>query len=130
MARWLLKTEPSTYSWDDLVREGRTVWDGISNPLALKNLRAARPGDELLIYHTGSERRVVGVARVVKGSDSSSSGQVEIAPEAPLPRPVGLDQMKKDKSFAGWELLRLPRLSVVPVPDAIWRRLMALARTP
>src|SRR5687768_10892936 len=129
MAHWLLKTEPSTYSWDDLVREKRTVWDGISNPLALKNLRAARAGDEALVYHTGSERRIVGVARVVTGSDSQS-GQVEIAAEAPLPRPVGLDEMKKDKAFAGWELLRLPRLSVVPVPDAIWRRLMGLARTP
>ena len=130
MARWLLKTEPSTYSWDDLVREGRTVWDCISNPMALKNLRAARAGDELLVYHTGTERRVVGTARVVKGGDSSPAGQVEIAAEAPLPRPVELAEMRKDGAFAGWELLRLPRLSVVPVPDVIWRRVLSLARTP
>ena len=133
MARWLLKTEPSTYSFQDLEKERRAVWDGVSNPVALKHLRAVRKCDELLIYHTGGEKAVVGVARAV--SDSYPDPQrkdaklavVDLAPVRRLPRPVPLAEIKRQKPFAGWELVRLPRLSVMPVPDPLWQRLIELA---
>jgi predicted RNA-binding protein with PUA-like domain len=133
MNHWLLKTEPGEYSWDDLVRDGRATWDGITNPLALKNMRSAQAGDTVLIYHTGSERRALGVARVTRGpypdprKKNSRLIVVDIAPVAPLPTPVTLQQIKADPKFAGWDLLRLSRLSFVQVPEPIWRRLMELA---
>jgi len=133
MGYWLLKTEPGTYCWDDLVREKRATWDGITNALALINLRKARTGDEALIYHTGSERRAVGVARIVKGPypDPKKNDPrlvvVDIAPTGLLKTPVSLDRIKSDPVFEGWDLLRLGRLSFVPVPAPIWRRIMKLA---
>jgi len=132
MSHWLFKTEPSAYSWDDLVRDGRAVWDGITNPLALKNLRTVCAGDSVILYHTGSERQSVGVARVIAAPYADPKAKdprravVDIAPVAPLPRPVTLEQLKADPAFADWDLLRLPRLSVVPVPPALWKRLMKL----
>jgi len=133
MAYWLLKTEPTAYSWENLARDGRTVWDGITNALALKNLRAAAVGDEVLIYHTGSERRAVGIARVVKAPypdpkrNDPKLAVVEIAAVRALKQPVTLEQVKTDPAFAGWDLLRLSRLSFVPVPEPIWRRLLKMA---
>lgn len=132
MANWLLKTEPDDYSWDDLARDGRTVWDGITNNLALMNLRRAARGDRAAIYHTGVERRAVGIARVVRAAypdpahDDPKRLVIDIEAVEPLPRPVPLEAIKADPAFEGWDLIRIPRLSFVPVPAAIWRRLMSL----
>ena len=133
MAYWLLKTEPDCYSWDDLVRDGSTTWDGVSNALALKHLRAMRKGDLALIYHTGDERAAVGVAHVASApypdpkEDDERLVVVDLKPKAKLPRPVGLSDIKADPTFAGWEFLRIGRLSVVPVPVNMWERILGLA---
>jgi predicted RNA-binding protein with PUA-like domain len=132
MAKWLLKTEPSTYGYDDLERERRAVWDGVTNPVALKHLRAIRKGDELLVYHTGDEKAVVGLARAVSDPYPDPKRKdpklavVDLAPVRRLPRPVTLAAVKQQKAFAAWELARLPRLSVMPVPEPIWRRLLEM----
>jgi predicted RNA-binding protein with PUA-like domain len=133
MARWLLKTEPSTYSFADLQREKKATWDGISNAAALKNLRTMKKGDTLFIYHTGDERAVVGIAEVTSKpypdpkEDNEKLVVVDLKPKKALARPVTLDTIKSDKAFAGWDLLRIGRLSVVPVPDAMWKRIEQLA---
>lgn len=133
-AYWILKTEPSTYSFADLVRDRRTTWDGVNNPVAQKNLRAMAPGDSVLIYHTGNEKACVGQARVIKAAYPDPRGtkdtQVVVDLEAgpPLPRPVTLAAIKADPAFADLALVRQGRLSVVPVPAALWRRLLDMAR--
>lgn len=123
MNAWLLKTEPSEYSLDDLQSDGRTLWDGVANAMALKFLRQISAGDQLLIYHTGSEKAVVGIATATADAVTRSSDPGDVAVEIQfdrrLPRPVSLAEMKADKAFHGWELLRLPRLSVMPVPAPI-----------
>ncbi len=134
MPGWLLKTEPSEYSFADLLRHRRTVWDGVANALAVKHLRAMREGDEAFIYHTGSERAIVGLARVVRdpyvaGGETGAQGWVvDLEAVGPLPRPVTLAEMRGNDHFAGFELVRLPRLSVMPVPPPIWRAILDLAR--
>lgn len=126
---WLLKTEPSAYGWDDLVREKTTVWDGVSNPVALRNLAAMKPGDDALIYHTGKEKAVVGLARVTKGAYPDSKAKdlkllvVEIAPVRALASPITLAQIKADQTFADSPLVRQGRLSVVPLTDEQFARL-------
>lgn len=126
---WLLKTEPSTYGWDDLVREKTTVWDGVSNPVALRNLAAMKPGDDALIYHTGNEKAVVGLARVTKGAYPDSKAKdpkllvVEIAPVRALAAPITLAAIKADQTFADSPLVRQGRLSVVPLTDEQFARL-------
>jgi predicted RNA-binding protein with PUA-like domain len=116
---WLLKTEPSTYSWADLEREKTAVWDGVSNPVALKNLAAMKPGDDALIYHTGDEKAVVGLARVTKAAYPDPKAKdpkllvVEIAPVSRLSRPVTLQEIKADPQFRDSPLVRQGRLSVV-----------------
>ena len=133
MARWLLKTEPDCYSWSDLERDKKTVWDGVSNALALKHIRSMARGDEALIYHTGDERAAVGVAQVVSApypdpkEGDEKLAVVDLKLKRKLPRPVTLDMIKSDPAFAGWDLLRIGRLGVVPVPDAMWDRLLELA---
>ena len=128
-AHWLLKTEPSTYGWNDLTREKTAVWDGVSNPVALKNLAAMQPGDDALVYHTGSEKAVVGLARVTKAAyPDPKAGDpkllvVEIAPVRALARPVTLAEIKADREFADSPLVRQGRLSVVPLTTAQFRRL-------
>src|SRR5271157_3641762 len=122
--RWLVKTEPSEYSFSNLMRDERTRWDGVANPLARKHLAAMARGDEVLVYHTGSEKAVVGTARV----SAAAGGEVELAAGAALPRPVALGELKADKGLAGWELVRLPRLSVLPVTDGQWGAVMAKAK--
>lgn len=135
MSTWLLKTEPTTYSFDDLVRDGKTVWDGVSNPVALKHLRSMKKGDGILIYHTGNEKAIVGLARVVSAPypDPRSKDPrlvvVEIAPGRKFERPVTLQEVKADKAFTGFELVRIPRLSVMPVPDSLERRILDKARS-
>lgn len=118
---WLVKTEPSTYSFADLERDGTTTWDGVKNPLALKHLRAMQPGDEVLIYHTGNEKAVVGVATVAAAGDPP-----KLKAKRCVPRPVTLKQIKADRSFADFALVRIGRLSVMPVPAAQYRRILAL----
>jgi predicted RNA-binding protein with PUA-like domain len=133
MANWLFKEEPSHYSFADLERDGSTVWNGVSNALALQNLRKVRPGDRVFFYHTGKEKAVVGVMEVAAaGPDKKDENAVAVTvrPVRRLQHPVSLSRIKSDKSLAGWELVRLPRLSVMPVTDAQWRRVEALSRKP
>jgi predicted RNA-binding protein with PUA-like domain len=126
---WLLKTEPSTYSWDDLAREKTAVWDGVSNPVALRNLAAMKPGDDALIYHTGGEKAVVGLARVTKAAYPDPKAKdpkllvVEIAPVRKLARPVTLADIKSDPLFKESALVRQGRLSVVALNAEQFRRL-------
>jgi predicted RNA-binding protein with PUA-like domain len=135
MNRWLLKTEPSDYSWDDLARDKKTAWTGVTNALALKHIRAMRSGDLAMIYHTGDERAVVGLAKIVSGPreaavERAKSVVVDIAPGRRLGRPVTLGEIKADRAFAGWELVRIGRLSVMPVTAAMWDRVETLAKSP
>ncbi len=133
-SRWILKTEPGTYSFEDLVRERRTCWDGVANPVALKHLRAMRPGDPVLIYHTGKERRAVGLAKVVSDPYPDPKGKdparvvVDLEADRPLARPVTLAEVKADPAFRDLALVRMGRLSVVPVPPEQWTRLLAMSR--
>lgn len=132
-AYWLFKSDPEHYGFSDLVRDGRTVWDGVSNNLALKNLRATRPGDLVLIYHTGGEKCIVGVAEVTSPPYSDPKQKnprlvvVDVKALHALPRPVPLDEIKKDPSLRSFDLVRLPRLSVMPVSDIQWKTLLKLA---
>jgi len=131
VACWLLKTEPGVYSWDDLVREGSTAWTGVTNAQAQGNLRAMRPGDRAVVYHSG-EKRAVGVAEVVTAAypDPTGDGEavcVDLRALEPLPSPVPLDALKQEAAFAGSILLRQGRLSVVPLSPAEWRSLVAIA---
>lgn len=131
MAYWLLKTEPGAYSWDDLVRDGRTAWTGVANPQAQANLRAMRAGDRAVIYHSG-EKRAVGVAEVVRIAypDPTADGTkvaVDVRADEPLAAPVPLDALKEEAAFEGSALLRQGRLSVVPLSPAEWRGLVAVA---
>ena len=133
MAYWLLKTEPSTYFFADLQRDGQTVCDGVRNAAALIHLRAMRVGDQALIYHSGGERAVVGMATIV--SDPYPDPQagdpklvvVDVRPVQPVPVAVSLGTIKADGLFADMPLVRQPRLSVMPVTDEQWQRLMQLA---
>lgn len=130
---WILKTEPDSYSYADLVREGRAVWDGVSNNAALKHMREMQPGDQALIYHTGDERRAVGLAEVTSGPypDPQRGDEklvvVDVRPLRELQRPVGLATIKAEPFFADFALVRQSRLSVVPVNPDQWARIMELA---
>jgi predicted RNA-binding protein with PUA-like domain len=131
---WLFKEEPSNYSYDDLVRDGKTSWTGVRNPVAQKNLRSVEKGDRIFFYHTGSEKAVVGIARAAARSyadPADKSGKlfaVDIVPERKLPQPVTLAAVKADKFFASFALTRIPRLSVMPVTDEQWERIEAMSR--
>jgi len=133
MARFLVKTEPSTYSFADLQRDKRTVWDGVSNPVALKHLATIRKGDTVIVYHTGDEKQAVGLA--VAASDAYPDPKlkdpkrpvVDLAADRALPEPVTLAQVKADVVLKGTELARLPRLSVMPFSEAHFLRLLRLA---
>lgn len=139
MTLWLAKTEPDAYSYADLVRDTRTEWDGVTNPAAQKNMRAIAKGDEVLVYHTGSERRIAGVAKVVKGAYPDpgkpqllASGEpkfvlFDLAPVAEATRSCTLADVKADARFADFDLIRLSRLSVMPVPAKLARPLRAMA---
>jgi predicted RNA-binding protein with PUA-like domain len=121
---WLLKTEPATYSFDDLEREGRACWDGVANPVALRNLRAMKRGDRVLVYHTGGEKAVVGTAEVVREAypdPKAKDGRqvvVDIEPRGRLARPVTLAEVKAMAELAESPLVRQGRLSVVPITAA------------
>ncbi|MBS0283601.1 MAG: EVE domain-containing protein [Proteobacteria bacterium] len=131
MSHWLLKSEPESYSWDDLVRDGGTEWDGVRNNAAAAHLRAMRPGDRALIYHSGKEKAAVGVAEVTRGPRKDGDGgtwvSVAIKPVAPLPHPVTLAAMKAEPALAALPMLRQSRLSVSPVGDAEWAAIERMA---
>lgn len=129
MARWLFKEEPEEYGFDDLLRDGQATWDGVANALALKHLRAVRPGDEVFFYHTGKEKAVVGVMRVAAVAEEDGSPVVTVKPVRRLANAVSLAAIKADPLFADWELVRMSRLSVMPVPDALWERIGELAKS-
>jgi predicted RNA-binding protein with PUA-like domain len=134
VAYFLLKTEPSTYSWDDLARERKAVWDGVTNPVALRNMRAARPGDLVLIYHTGDERAAVGIAEVTSAAypdPKDKAGKLsvfDLAPQKKLERPVTLEEIKSMKEMASSPMIRQGRLSVVPLDPPQWEALLARAK--
>lgn len=133
MATFLVKTEPTTYSFSNLQRDRRTVWDGISNPVALRNLAAIRKGDTVVVYHTGKEKQAVGLA--VAASDACPDPKagkdgppvVNLEAGRPLPKPVTLAQVKADALLKTSDLARLPRLSVMPLSEAQFQRLLKLA---
>ncbi len=128
--RWLLKTEPSTYAYDDLERDQKGVWDGVANPVALKHLRAMAVGDECFVYHTGDQKRIVGIARVTKApypdpkQADPKLAVVDLVPVRRLTRPVTLSEIKGSDLFAGSDLVRLPRLSVMPFPAPLWEAVL------
>jgi predicted RNA-binding protein with PUA-like domain len=129
--RWLVKEEPTHYAHGDLVRDGRTEWNGVHNALALRSLRAMRPDDPVLYYHTGGVRAIVGLARVAgvprpDPDDERGSWSVTIAADRPLARALPLDELKATAEFAGSPLLRIGRLSVLEVTAAQWARVLAL----
>ena len=131
-AHWILKTEPTTYSFERLTKDRRTVWDGVSNPLALKHLGEMAVGDQVLIYHTGDEKAAVGLARVVRAAYPDPKAKdpklvvVELEAGHPLAKPVTLAAVKADPAFADLALVRMGRLSVVPVKPEQWKRLLAM----
>ena len=123
---YLLKTEPSEYSFSDLQRDKETTWDGVSNPVALKNLRAMKPGDQLIVYHTGADKSAVGTASVVSVDTSDEKNpRVKIKTGKPLPKPVSLAEIKANKLFADSPLVRQGRLSVVPLTEPQYKALVA-----
>jgi predicted RNA-binding protein with PUA-like domain len=129
----VLKTEPSEYSWDDLRRDKKTLWSGVKNPTARKHMREAKRGDLAVIYHTGTERRAVGIAEITSAPmpDPKDLQAVvfEVRSKKPLAEPVGLDEIKAHPAFADSPLVKMGRLSVVPLTPAQWKVLLALART-
>jgi predicted RNA-binding protein with PUA-like domain len=131
---WLVKSEPGTYSWDDLVRDGSTVWDGVKNPLALRHLAAMRKGDLVLFYHSGTGKHVVGVARVAREAWPDPKLRdprrlvVELSPVKPLAQPVTLAEIKADPQLAKLPLVRQPRLSVMPVDAEAFERIVERGR--
>jgi predicted RNA-binding protein with PUA-like domain len=135
MAQWLVKEEPEHYNYDQLERDRKTVWAGVRNPLAQKHLRSIRKGDRIFYYHTGKEKAVVATAKAASDAypdPGDSSGKlfvVDIAPEKKLSRPVTLAEIKAEKAFASFPLVRMSRLSVMPVTDAEWSRIEQLSRT-
>ena len=132
MAHWLMKSEPGSYSWDDLVRDKATEWDGVRNPTARQHLKAMKPGDEAFFYHSGEERRIVGIMRVSRGPkpDPKDPAWVSVAVEPVRPfGPVTLKVIKAEPSLAEMELVRLSRLSVSPVRDEEWDMILKMGGT-
>jgi predicted RNA-binding protein with PUA-like domain len=131
MARWLMKSEPGSYGWDDLVREGAAEWDGVRNAAARLHLKAMKAGDEAFFYHSGAERAVVGVMRIERAAAADPKDpdwvSVAVAPVRALPRPVTLKAIRAEPRLAKMELLRQSRLSVSPVRDEEWEAILALA---
>jgi len=134
---WLVKQEPSGprgYNFSTLQKEKTTVWDGVHNNLALKHMRNMKKGDSVLYYHTGDERQAVGIMTVTSKpysnpeEDNERFVVVDVKYKRQLDKPVSLEQMKKEKSFKNWELLRISRLSVMPVPKTIWDKIISLSK--
>ncbi|HXZ43968.1 MAG TPA: EVE domain-containing protein, partial [archaeon] len=125
--------EPGEYSFDDLIRDKQTVWDGVTNALALKHLRAIRKGDELLIYHTGNVRAAVGIGKAASDPYPDPTKQdpkivvVDVVPVRRLAQPATLEAIKASPVFHSFELVRLPRLSVMPVPTMLWKKILQMS---
>jgi predicted RNA-binding protein with PUA-like domain len=130
---WLFKEEPTHYGYDAFAKDGTTVWSGVRNPVAQRHLHAVKKGDHVFYYHTGDEKAVVGIAKALGDAypdPDDSSGKhavVEVAPVRKLPRPVTLAEIKADPAFKDFALVRISRLSVMPVPDALWERIVGMA---
>ena len=131
MAHWLMKSEPESYSWDDLVRDGGTEWDGVRNNAARLHLKAMKRGDEALFYHSMSDKAVVGIMRIVREAQPDPKDpdwvSVRVEPVRPLDRPVTLAEIKAEPRLAKMELIRQSRLSVAPVRDDEWQVVLQLA---
>ena len=136
MAYWLLKSEPSSYSWDQLVADGRTHWNGVRNAQALNNLRAMKAGDRAFFYHSNDGKEIVGIVEVVKtfypdpADKSGKLGMVDVKPVAPLARSVSLTAMRANPELSGLSLLKQSRLSVCPVTESEWSALCRMADAP
>jgi predicted RNA-binding protein with PUA-like domain len=136
MANWLFKEEPSNYSFDAFVKDKKTVWSGVRNPVAQKHLHAVKKGDNIFYYHTGDEKSVIGVARAVRDAypdpddKSGKAAVVDIEPVRKLNRPVTLAEIKADDRFKTFPLVRISRLSVMPVSDAEWKRIETMSDAP
>jgi predicted RNA-binding protein with PUA-like domain len=131
---WLFKEEPTHYSYDDLVREGKTRWSGVRNPLAQKHLHAVRKGDRILYYHTGDVKAIVALARAASDAypdpadPTGKAAVVDVAPDEPLRRAVTLAEVRANPAFAMFPLVRMPRLSVMPVEDALWKEIERMSK--
>ena len=134
MTYWLFKEEPEHYSFDDLVKDRKARWDGVRNNLALKHLRSIKKNDLVLYYHTGEEKAAVGIAKVTSNPYPDPEEKdpkivvVDIAPVEQLKRPVTLAEIKANAKFKSFELVRIPRLSVMPVPDTLWDEIIKMSR--
>lgn len=132
MNYWLVKSEPFKYSWDQLVKDGKTMWDGVRNYAARNNLRAMKKGDEVLFYHSNEGLAIVGIAEVLKEAyqdpttDDTNWVVVDLKPKKAIPKPVTLEQLKADPSFADMDLVRLGRLSVGIVKPAEYKKIMKM----
>ena len=138
MNYWLAKQEPGGprgYSFEELKKDKKTVWDGVRNNLALKHMREMRPGDHVLFYHTGDERQAVGIMEVTSEpypnpeEDDERYIVVDVRYKKQLRRPVTLDEIKKNKKFRDWELVRISRLSVMPVPGTVWDEIIRISQS-
>ena len=131
VAYWLFKQEPSAYSYSQLEKDGKTIWDGVTNNLALKHMRSVRKGDRALFYHTGDEKQVVGIMEITSepypDPKYSSLVVVDVKPAGRLGRPVTLSQIKEDPVFEKWELVRISRLSVMPFRQRLWDRIIKMS---
>ena len=131
---WLFKEEPANYAFDALVKDKKTVWSGVKNPLAQKHLRSVKKGDAIFYYHTGDEKAVVGIARAMgdaypdPADKAGKAAVVDVAPVKKLARPVTLAEIKADPAFKDFALVRISRLSVMPVSDAQWKRIELMSK--
>lgn len=132
---WLFKEEPTHYGFDALVKDKHAVWSGVKNPVAQKHLRSVKKGDRIFYYHTGDEKQIVAIATALSDAypdpadKSGKASVVDIGPVKKLPRPVTLKEIKADKSFANFPLVRISRLSVMPVTDAEWARIEKISQS-
>ena len=131
MAKWLMKSEPEAYSWADLVRDGATEWDGVRNNAARLHLKAMQPGDEAFFYHSMSDKAVVGIMRIVRAAEPDPKApdwvRVRVEPVRPLTTPVTLAAIKAEPALAKMELIRQSRLSVAPVREEEWAKVLEMA---
>ena len=134
MSRWLFKSDPEVYSWNHLLKDKKTTWDGVSNNLALKHLRSVKKGDEIFIYHSGDDKAVIGIAKAASDAyahpsqENSRFAVVDIVSKEPLKNPVTLQAVKRNAKFASWELVRMSRLSVMPVSEVQWNEVLRLGK--
>lgn len=131
---WLAKQEPTSYNFDMLKKDKKTMWDGVHNNLALKHMSSMKKGDQIFFYHSGDERQIVGIMEVASNpypnpeEDNERYIVVDVKYKKPLKKPIGLDEIKKKAKFRDWDLLRLSRLSVMPVPKGIWDEIIKMSQ--